>query len=239
MRTHDGYALSTHLGPGVCTREAPLVRLGSRLPREPGPGRGRRCSAPRRRRRRADPQPGVEERRVREVGVRAGAQGAHPPTRGSHHPHPRPGSPTVQTAAPSTLAGCGLDSRALSAAGLRGPDLCHRAPEPAGYLGVLGVFTVVEIVPPANDVHMRVLQLRQAQRLEVVHFVDEPWEAGGQEQCVSAAAPPANPQPDAFPAGPTSPAAGPPAGASPRASGHPLSDPEALLQLHASTGPAP
>lgn len=40
-------------------------------------------------------------------------------------------------------------------------------------LRILGVFAVIEIVAPANDVHVWVLQLGQAQRLEVVNFVDE------------------------------------------------------------------
>ena len=81
---------------------------------------------------------------MREVGVQAGAQGAHLPMRGSHHPHLHSGSPSAQTAPPSTLTStgrlsaavshgtrwelmCGSDSPALSGAGLRGPNLCHRS----------------------------------------------------------------------------------------------------------------
>lgn len=41
------------------------------------------------------------------------------------------------------------------------------------YLRVLRVFTVVEKVSSANDVHMGVLQLGQAQGLEVVNLVNE------------------------------------------------------------------
>ena len=51
---------------------------------------------------------------MREVGVQAGAQGAHLPTRGSHHPHLHPGSPSAQTAPPSTLASAGRPSAAVS-----------------------------------------------------------------------------------------------------------------------------
>lgn len=57
---------------------------------------------------------------------------------------------------------------------LQGPDLYYvNCPSPSVHLWVLGVFTVVEIVPPANDVHVWVLQLGQAQWLEVVDFVNE------------------------------------------------------------------
>lgn len=41
------------------------------------------------------------------------------------------------------------------------------------YLRVLRVFTVVEEVSSANDVHVGVLQLGQAQGLEVVNLVNE------------------------------------------------------------------
>lgn len=41
------------------------------------------------------------------------------------------------------------------------------------YLRVLRVFTVVEKVSPANDVHMGVLHLGQAQGLEIVNLVNE------------------------------------------------------------------
>lgn len=41
------------------------------------------------------------------------------------------------------------------------------------YLWVLRVFTVVEKVSSANDVHMGILQLGQAQGLEVVNLVNE------------------------------------------------------------------
>lgn len=142
MSTHEreGCALSVRSGPGVCTREGPPLSLGSRLPRELGPGQGHRHLAPRRRKRHAGLQPGAEERRGREVGVRARAQNTHPPKRGSHHPHLCPGSPTAWTVPPAALpapAKCshnswnrmelkrGSDSHTLSGVGLQGPDLGH------------------------------------------------------------------------------------------------------------------
>lgn len=68
----------------------------------------------------------------------------------------------------------------LSGMLLHGPDLCYlSSPSPQAYLWILGVFTVVEIVSPANDVHVGVLQLGQAQWLEVVDFVNEAWEKRG------------------------------------------------------------
>lgn len=56
----------------------------------------------------------------------------------------------------------------------KGPDLGYlNCPHSSVHLWILGVFTVVEIVSTANDVHVGVLQLGQAQWLEVVNFVNE------------------------------------------------------------------
>lgn len=60
----------------------------------------------------------------------------------------------------------------------RSPGLC-------GYLWVLGVLAVVEVVSSADDVHMRVLQLGQAQGLKVVHFVDEACGERGVEALIN------------------------------------------------------
>ena len=100
MSTHEseGCALSVRSGPGVCTREGPPLSLGSRLPRELGPGQGHRRLAPRRRKRHAGLQPGAEERRGREVGVRARAQNTHPPV---------PRQPYCMDSPSCSLAGAG------------------------------------------------------------------------------------------------------------------------------------